>query len=82
MTAEAAAEYVQTLERSASLSPRRVLSEVFPAIQVSRMLRMTLPLHERAQSSINDPLVRLTGWRFTALQPVARARYCSFPIGR
>ena len=34
------------------------------------VLRMTLPLHERAQSSINDPLVRLTGGTFPTLQPV------------
>jgi formate dehydrogenase iron-sulfur subunit len=31
---------------------------------------MTLPLHERAKSSMNDPLVRLTGGTFPALQPV------------
>ena len=31
---------------------------------------MTLPLHERAKSSMNDPLVRLTGGAFPALQPV------------
>jgi formate dehydrogenase iron-sulfur subunit len=32
---------------------------------------MTLPLHDRAHASINDPLVRLTGGAFPSFQPVA-----------
>ena len=34
---------------------------------------MTLPLHDRAHASINDPLVRLTGGTFPSLQPVGVA---------
>ena len=34
---------------------------------------MTLPLHERAKSSMNDPLVRLTGGIFPGLQPAGVA---------
>ena len=34
---------------------------------------MSLPLHERAQSSMNDPLVRLTGGVFPGFQPAGVA---------
>jgi DMSO reductase iron-sulfur subunit len=34
---------------------------------------MTLPLHERAKSSMNDPLVRLTGGAFPSLRPAGVA---------
>ena len=41
---------------------------------------MTLPLHERAQAGMNDPMVRLTGGVFTAFEPAGVALIPDRPL--